>query len=326
MDITNISDKDRKMLELLVQGIGSKAMAQKLGYKDGTMRVYLHGLYKRLGVPNKTSAVSWYFEQTGHPAHPVHVKAAAEPAMMPAVMPAILRNETFGDFALRTSLQHALGVMSIFFGAYGRPWEVSMRLKGEHDDAKSVVRRQRSRALWEAYLAEDFQYVKKLFDTGETPAFFVDSPSDCVVLACALLAGGYTYAADMVIHQLPRKKNGSIGLTANEFTLVNAMRDALYTSRKASIICLHHLVAENASQPSFKHAVMVALYFYYRKVRDIPRATATANAIWAEAESVRQHLQAMGERTFDQEASMPAPLPSEPQALTRYLEKIAVMS
>ena len=55
-----INDKDVKMLELLAKGASSKEMARDLGFREGTMRVYLHNLYRKLGVKSKTSAVSWY--------------------------------------------------------------------------------------------------------------------------------------------------------------------------------------------------------------------------------------------------------------------------
>ena len=48
-----INDKDVKMLELLSQGASSKEMARTLGFREGTMRVYLHNLYRKLGPDNR---------------------------------------------------------------------------------------------------------------------------------------------------------------------------------------------------------------------------------------------------------------------------------
>ena len=69
-----INAKELKMLELLSQGGSSKSMAQSLGFKEGTMRVYMHHLYRKLGVNSKTRAVTWYFANAsrdvdGSPGH-----------------------------------------------------------------------------------------------------------------------------------------------------------------------------------------------------------------------------------------------------------------
>ena len=41
---STINAKELQMLELLAQGGTSKSMALNMGYKEGTMRVYLHDL------------------------------------------------------------------------------------------------------------------------------------------------------------------------------------------------------------------------------------------------------------------------------------------
>ena len=65
MNETMIDTRSRRMLELLAQGAGSKLIAKELGYQEGTMRVYLHNLYRKIGVGNKTEAVIWYLRRTG---------------------------------------------------------------------------------------------------------------------------------------------------------------------------------------------------------------------------------------------------------------------
>jgi hypothetical protein len=52
---------------------------------------------------------------------------------------------------------------------------------------------------------------------------------------------------------------------------------------------------------------MAALHYVYKQRHDHERAVGVANAIWAEAEGVRQHLQAMGEKPLYKDASLPAP-------------------
>jgi DNA-binding CsgD family transcriptional regulator len=315
MTNASISDNDRRILELLIKGGSSKVIAQSLGLKEGTIRVYLHEIYKRIGVNNKTSAVTWYLEQTAQKREPASDVLDGEDGSEVVA-------KSFGALALRSNLHAALGIMGMFLGAYGKTWEVASRLKGSPvDDAKTQIRRKRSRKLWDALLKEDFGYGKTLYESGIAPKLFIDAPEDCVLLACLLLIGGYTNAAERVMVSLPQKKNGSIGITLSEHTLLVALRDALYGERDDAIACLHHLVSENAFQQTFKHIAMAVLYYAYRQRRDLQRAEAVANAIWAEAETVRLHLQAVGEKILFADAPMPEP-PQAVQAVSAYLENI----
>ena len=313
-----INAKELKMLELLSQGGSSKSMAQSLGFKEGTMRVYMHHLYRKLGVNSKTRAVMWYFANASR-----DVDGSPEEAT-PARGPA--GEETFGDMALRTNLQASLGVMSMFFGAYGRMWEVATRLKGDVVDKSTEQIRRTSRQLWEALLAGDFAQGKRLYDRGVTPKLFVDSPPDCLLVAIMLLIGGYSNAADQVIIQLKRREKGRLGISGNEYKMIRALRDAINPQSgngDNAIASLYHMASENTSQPVFKHVVMTSLFFVYKERQDLERARGTANAIWAEAEGVRQHLQAMGEKPLYKDASLPQPANLVTPELHAYLEKLA---
>ena len=315
-----LTAKELQMLELLAQGGTSKTMALNMGFKEGTMRVYLHHLYRKLGVNSKTRAATWYLANASR-----DVDGSAEEAT-PARGPA--GEETVGDMALRTSLLASLGVMSMFFGAYGRMWEVATRLKGTAVDKSAETEhiRRTSRQLWEALLAGDFAHGKRLYDRGVTPKLFIDSPPDCLLVAILLLAGGYSNAADRVIVQLKRREKGRLGVSGNEYKMIRALRDALNPQSDNgddALASLYHLATENTSQPVFKHVVMTSLYYVYKERQDFERARGTANAIWAEAEGVRQHLQAMGEKPLYKDASLPQPADLAPTELHGYLEKLA---
>ena len=315
---STINAKELQMLELLAQGGTSKSMALNMGFKEGTMRVYMHHLYRKLGVNSKTRAVTWYLANASR-----DVDGAAVAAVPTSGPP---REETFGDMALRTSLLASLGVMNTFFGAHGRMWEVATRLKGDAISAEAEQIRRTSRQLWEALLAGDFSHGKRLYDRGVTPKLFIDSPPDCLLVAVMLLVGGYSNAADQVIGQLKRREKGRLGISANEYKMIRALRDALDPRNENSdnaILSLYHMAAENTSQQVFKHVVMAALFYAYKERQDLERAGGTANAIWAEAEGVRQHLQAMGEKPLYKEASLPQPVKLPTKELHTYLEKLA---
>jgi hypothetical protein len=304
------------MLELLVKGAASKDIAKSLGYKDGTMRVYLHALYKRIGVKNKTSAVSWYLGLSQQQQVASNGGVAVNNEILSA-------EETFGDIAMRSSLAEALGAMTMFVGGYGRMWEVTARLKGELGVPGLEAKRSRSRRLWNAFLKGDFVYAKTLHDDGIAAKLFIESPADCLLLATMLLIGGYTMAAENTVAMLTKKKNGSIGLTAGEFTMLKALSDATIRASNDGIGCLHHIAAESNTAPVLKQLALGALYYLYKSRHDTDRALALANCVWAEAEIVRQHLQAMGERPLFKEANLPEPPARATKSLVSYMEKIS---
>jgi len=318
MKTTEINDRDRQMLELLAQGASNRSIADSLGYREGTMRVYLHGLYKKLGVGNKTSAVIWYFDRLKEEG----VQSAAlggggEGGGGPPL------EESFGDIALRLDLQAALGAMTMFLGAYGRVWEVANRLKGADADPKADRRRQQSRLLWEAMLRGDFAYAKRLYDEEQVPRVLVDSPPDCVLLACMLRIGGYTRAADRVMGQIVRRKKGRPGLSAKDIALAVAVRDAIDARTESGLAALHRLAVENSSKPFPRHAAMASLYWAYRALKDRDRARSTANAILAEAEAIRQQLHAMGERPLYRDAGVPSPTSAAAKGASPRAGKVA---
>jgi DNA-binding CsgD family transcriptional regulator len=314
MKNTRIDAKHQRMLELLAQGASSKVIARTMGYRDGTMRVYLHNLYRKIGVRNKTSAAIWYLgtrnEEAGRAE--TRVEVVAGPGA----------EETFGDMALREGLYASLGVMSIFLGAYGRVWEIAMRLKGTRADAALNAKRAQSRRLWRALLEGDCAYGKRVYETNEDLPMPFDSPSEAVVLLCLLLIGGYAVAADRLGARLARKRKGALAISASEHTLVRSLRDALKGNDDA-LASLFHLATEQSASPVLRQTAMVALFHAYRARKDPERARGTANAIWAEAEASRQHLQAMGERPLVRDTTVPPPERVGAKGLPAYREKVA---
>jgi len=309
----DITDRDRQMLELLAKGSSNRSIAESLGYREGTMRVYLHGLYRKLGVGNKTSAVIWYLDR-------LKVTGAAA-GMTPAAQAGAPRDESFGDMALRLSPFAALGAMAMFLGAYSRLWDVAYRMKGGSAEEQTDQRRRQSRQLWEAMLKGDFAYGKQLYDDDLTARLLVDSPSDCVLLACLLRIGGYTRAAERVMTQLVKRRKGRVGITTRELALLSALRDAFDAKAGDGLQALYKLATESAAKPIPRQVAMVALYWACRARKELDAARGTANALWAEAESVRQQLQAMGERPLDPRAAVPNPVPAKPKSANTRAER-----
>jgi DNA-binding CsgD family transcriptional regulator len=116
--MTALDARSQRMLELLAQGAGSKLIAKELGYQDGTMRVYLHNLYRKLGVANKTEAVIWFLRRGGTP------ERAPEPASAP-----LRRTEDLvGETALADGLFAIVKLMELLARANVRLSEVRRTL------------------------------------------------------------------------------------------------------------------------------------------------------------------------------------------------------
>lgn len=318
---SGIGPQERQMLEMLARGASTREIAHALGYKEGTIRVYLHDLYKKVGVTNKTSAVIWFMEQARAAPRKSSAGAPAVAVAASASLDAPPAGEDFGGMALRTSLYAALGVMHHFLGAHGKLWEVANRLKGEDAGEPALEqRRARSRRLWEALLRGDFTGAKKLADDGDLAALIAGSPTDGVVLGAMLLIGGYSGAATRLVAQLAKRTKGARGATAKEQALLKALRDALEDRSEEAVACLHVLATESGPNAVQRQLAMVALFYTYIAHRDGDRARRTANALWAEAENTRQHLQAMGERPVARDVALPEPSGAARKGVAGYLK------
>ena len=301
-----IDARDERMLELLATGASNRDVAEQLGYQEGTIRVYLSNLYKKIGVSNKTEAVVWLLSRrdTAQAA----AAAAAEPSYSEQSS-----GDLLGDMALQDNLFIALGVMSAFIGPYSFVWEVGRRMKGEEIDGQLRFRRQRSRVLWRALLSGDWSYGKRNFDADGAAGLIVDSPSDAVMLASLLLSGGYTSAADRLTGQLTQKRKAGTSASPREVTMLRALRTAL-DGNEDGLSQLHELATEKAASAPLRQLASVLLFHAYAARRDFDRARSMASAVWAEAESARQQLQAMGERPLGPHRTEPSPVNSAKRA------------
>jgi DNA-binding CsgD family transcriptional regulator len=313
--IPHLSDTDKKMLELLLKGASGRLIAERLGYKEGTTRVYLHSLYKRIGVNNKTSAVTWYLDTIV--TDDTHAdREAANQAQ---------RIKSFGDMAVRRGLLESLGFMGVFLGPYGRMWEVSHKLKetrAAHLSPSDQQLRATARGMWESFLDGNFVEGKRQFDAGILPKLFVASPSDAVILTLMLVLGGYTSSARRAMSTLPAKKSGSLGVTVDELRALTATSDAVEKSNDSAIVAIHQMIQSSTARPVFRHLLLAALFHLYRMRADNARASGVADALWAEAEGARAHLEAAGDRPLPPEAILPSPPAVAPAKINGYLEKL----
>ena len=299
----DLDAKGRQLLELLAEGSSTRTIAKKMRYSEGTVRVYLHNVYRTIGVRNRTEAVLWYLNRNRVPA------STALPAPAPVSATANVSHpaESFGDMAVREGLFTALGIMESFLGPYGRIWEVGAKLKGAPADEKGIALRAQARLLWRALLQGDFGYAKLLYDEGTAERLIYEAPADAVLLASLLLIGGYSTAAERLSAPLLRKRRDGREVSPREVTLLRALREALEGGSDAALGSLYQLASENASAQGIRQVAMVALFHAYKARKDSERARATAEAIWSEAEATRRQIEAMGVRPFPRDAAVPAP-------------------
>jgi len=302
MKAAALDTRSQRMLELLAEGASARVVARKLGYSEGTTRVYLHNLYKTIGVGNKTEAVIWYLNRTRPPeSHPQRHPHESQPVSVSPAAPAAM---SMGAMAFAEDLHTALGAMGGFLGPYGHVWEAGVRLKGGHIDESVIARRAQARLLWRAFLKGDFAYGKLLYDEGTAERVAVESPTDGVLTACLLAMGGYSNAAQKLAGQLADRRKGAGAVTVREVALLRSIRDLADRQTEASIAAISGVMSEATRAPLVKHIAMAALFHAHRARRDEEAAQRVAEALWAEAESLRQQLEAMGVRPLLREAGI----------------------
>jgi DNA-binding CsgD family transcriptional regulator len=294
----NIDAKGRQMLELLAQGASARVVAKKMGYSEGTTRVYLHNLYRVLGVRNKTEAVIWLLNRR----HQGEVAAVSPPPPPPASC----LEESPAELAAREGLASMLGAMATFVGPYSRSWEAQATHKGATVDAKVQDRRAQARMLWNALLRGDFALAKAMHDDGHLDELAYRAPAEAMLVALLLLLGGYSRAGEALVAHLEGRRKATAGLNAKESQLLRAAVQAIDGDEDGAVTPLFHQAGESGV-PALKHVAMATLFHVYRARRDAQRAGQTALALWAEADAVRKELEASGVRPLPRDAAVPRP-------------------
>jgi two-component system nitrate/nitrite response regulator NarP len=53
--LARLAPREREIAELVAQGMRNREIAERLTMSEGTVKVYLHGIYQKVGVENRTS-------------------------------------------------------------------------------------------------------------------------------------------------------------------------------------------------------------------------------------------------------------------------------
>ena len=57
--LERLSPRQRELIEALALGLGNRAIADRLGLGEETVKSYLKELYARIGVSSRADAVAW---------------------------------------------------------------------------------------------------------------------------------------------------------------------------------------------------------------------------------------------------------------------------
>jgi two-component system nitrate/nitrite response regulator NarL len=66
-----LTSREREIVALVAEGQSNKEIARQLGLTDGTVKIHLHNIYRKLEVTNRTSltalALSYRSRPSSHP-------------------------------------------------------------------------------------------------------------------------------------------------------------------------------------------------------------------------------------------------------------------
>jgi two-component system nitrate/nitrite response regulator NarL len=51
----SLTEREREVMRHVAQGVPNKEVAKRLGLSEGTVKIHLHNIYEKVGVPNRTA-------------------------------------------------------------------------------------------------------------------------------------------------------------------------------------------------------------------------------------------------------------------------------
>ena len=52
-----LTSRESDVVRLVSTGLSNRSVAHRLGLREGTVKIHLHNIYKKLGIPNRTSLI-----------------------------------------------------------------------------------------------------------------------------------------------------------------------------------------------------------------------------------------------------------------------------
>src|SRR3974390_246464 len=67
--------RESEIIGLVCDGLSNKEIARRLYLQEGTVKVHLHNIYTKIGVPNRTALAAWRLRATVASISPVSAGA-----------------------------------------------------------------------------------------------------------------------------------------------------------------------------------------------------------------------------------------------------------
>lgn len=111
-----LSARQREIMDLVARGLTNKEIAQQLGLTDGTVKQHLAAIFPKLGVRNRTWAVSMWHQASGEDAEQVSMptrRTAAQPSGLVGDEVIALPGRLVASVAVCFAAQGAGGVLGL---------------------------------------------------------------------------------------------------------------------------------------------------------------------------------------------------------------------
>jgi DNA-binding NarL/FixJ family response regulator len=59
MSVVTLTSRERELIVLVSEGLSNKNIARRLNLSEGTIKIYLHKMYEKVGVRNRAALVAF---------------------------------------------------------------------------------------------------------------------------------------------------------------------------------------------------------------------------------------------------------------------------
>jgi two-component system nitrate/nitrite response regulator NarL len=64
MSVVTLTSRERELIVLVSEGLSNKNIARRLNPSEGTIKIYLHKMYEKVGVRNRAALVAFAMRET----------------------------------------------------------------------------------------------------------------------------------------------------------------------------------------------------------------------------------------------------------------------
>lgn len=278
--LSRLTERETLFLELLAAGKASKEIAREIGLNDGTVRIALSALYRKIGVKNSTSAATWWTRKN---AAAIDLEERPSQIEVPAVQETTTEDHipsfpqpqydyagttSFGRHALKHGLFTALGSMSVYLGY--RPRAVEMRTANDPGEAAAALS-----WMFEQLLSGRFNSAVMAWS---------------VLSERARRGQSYTLAALMRALRGERLEGLPITTSHAEQRLIANAQAWLLDGDPDAVDRIDDLVFELPQHHAARHAALAVLYYGAQRIPAWDRAMAAAETLMADALATQKRL------------------------------------